>query len=106
MYSEKQIWVIDTPGADPWWFLTGSILSYYRSYSMYSEKQIWAIDTPEADLWLFLRGSILSHYRSYSMYSEKQIWANSVTPVHTSQNAAPNQGIHCLLLIQQFYSHS
>ena len=40
------------------------------------------------------------------MYSDKQARANSVDPDQTPQNAASNQGLHCLPLIQQFYTHS
>ena len=36
---------------------------------------------------------------------EKKAWANSVDPVQTPQNAASDQGIHCLPLIQQFNTH-
>ena len=39
----------------------------------------------------------------YSVYSDRQILANSVDP---DQNAASSQGLHCLPLIQEFYSHS
>ena len=49
-------------------------------------------------------GSIRPGYRSYSMYSERQSTANSVGPDHTCtlQNAASDQFLHCLSLIQHF----
>ena len=33
-----------------------------------------------------------------------QTWANSVDPAQILQNAASDQGLHCLPLIQQFYT--
>ena len=52
------------------------------------------------------QGSIWSNYRTYSMYLNRQVWAINVDPDQTSQNAASDQGLHCLPLIQQFYTHS
>ena len=40
------------------------------------------------------------------MYSEKQALANSAEPDQTPRDAASDQGLHCLPLIQQFYAHS
>ena len=39
------------------------------------------------------------------MYSDRQTLANSEDPDQTTQNAASDQGLHCLPLIQQFYTH-
>ena len=36
------------------------------------------------------------------MYSDRQVWANSIDPDQMLQNAASDQGLHCLSLIQQF----
>ena len=36
------------------------------------------------------------------MYLDRQAWANSVDPDEMPQNVASQQGLHCLLLIQQF----
>ena len=38
------------------------------------------------------------------MYLDRQTLANSVDPDQTPQNAASDQGPHCLPLIQQFYT--
>ena len=38
----------------------------------------------------------------YSKYSDRQVRANSVDPDQTPQNAASDQGLHCLSFIQQF----
>ena len=40
------------------------------------------------------------------MYSDRQAWANSENLDQTSQNAASDQSLHCLLLTQQFYKQS
>ena len=45
-------------------------------------------------------------YRTYSSYSDRQTLANSIDPDQTPQNAASDQGLHCLPVIQQFYKHS
>ena len=42
----------------------------------------------------------------YSTYSDRQTWTNSVDPDQTPQNAASDQGLHCLPLTQQFSIHS
>ena len=54
----------------------------------------------------FSGGLMWSYYRTYSTYSVRQAWANSVDPDQTPQNAASDQGLHCLPLIQHFYTHS
>ena len=41
-------------------------------------------------------------YHIYRMYSDRQAWANSVDPDKMPQKMASHQGLHCLLLIQQF----
>ena len=40
------------------------------------------------------------------MYSDRQTLANSVEPDQMPQNTVSAQGLHCLPLIQQFYTHS
>ena len=40
-------------------------------------------------------------YLVYPKYWNRQSWANSVDPDQTPQNAASDQGLHCLPLIQQ-----
>ena len=40
-------------------------------------------------------------YHLNPKYSDKQAWANSVDPDQTPQNAASDQGLHGLQLIQQ-----
>ena len=35
-------------------------------------------------------------YSMCSKYWDRQAWANSVDPDKTSQNAPPDQGLHCL----------
>ena len=37
----------------------------------------------------------------YFTYSDRQAWANSVDPDQTPQNAASDQGLHCLPLTRQ-----
>ena len=51
-------------------------------------------------------GSIWFSYCSYCTYSKRQAWAISVDPDQTPQNAAFDQGLHCLLLTQQFYKNN
>ena len=43
----------------------------------------------------------LKQYRMYPKYSDRQTKANSVDPDQTPQNAASDQGLHYLSLIQQ-----
>ena len=43
---------------------------------------------------------------AYLSYSERQVWANIVDRDQMPQYAASDQGLHCLPLIQQFYTHS
>ena len=40
------------------------------------------------------------------MYSDRQTLSYSVDPDQTPQNAASDEGLHCLPLIQQFYSQA
>ena len=40
------------------------------------------------------------YYRNYSKFWDRQAWPNSVDPDQTPQNAASDQGLHCLPLIQ------
>ena len=54
----------------------------------------------------FLGCSIWSNYSTYSTYSERHAWANGVDPDQMPQNAASDQGLHCLPLIQQCYKYS
>ena len=54
----------------------------------------------------FWGGLIWSNYHTYSTYSDRQAWANIVDPDQMPQNAASDQGLHCLPLSQQFYTHS
>ena len=42
----------------------------------------------------------------FSTYSDIQARANMLDPDQTPQNAASDQGLHCLPLTQQFYTHS
>ena len=41
----------------------------------------------------------------YFTYSERHACANSVDPDQTPQNAASDQGLHCLPPTHQFYIH-
>ena len=41
-------------------------------------------------------------YRIYSKYLDKQAWTNTVDPDQTPQNAASDQGLYYLPVIQQF----
>ena len=43
-------------------------------------------------------------YHIYSKYSNRWVWANSVDPDQTPQNAASDQGLHCLSPIRQSLS--
>ena len=43
-----------------------------------------------------MEGSIKSNNPAYSTYSERQACVNSVDPDQTPQNAASDQGLHCL----------
>ena len=40
------------------------------------------------------------------MYSDKQACANSLDSDQTPQNAASDQGLHCLPITDKFYTHS
>ena len=42
----------------------------------------------------------------YLLYVFEQTSANSIDPNQTPQNAASDQDLHCLPLIQQFYTYS
>ena len=44
-------------------------------------------------------------YRNNPKYWDRQTWANSVDPDQTLQTAASDQGLHNLLLIQQYFRH-
>ena len=48
----------------------------------------------------------LSSLHPYSTYSERRAWANIVDPDQMPQTAASDQGLHCLPIIQRFYTHS
>ena len=39
----------------------------------------------------------------FPKFSDRQAWPNSLDPDQMLQNAASDQGLHCLLLIQQFF---
>ena len=79
-------------------------VSWFRSFGLVllaiiklSVKSQWYLDvTGSYDCVLF------HSYHIYHMYSDKQTWANSIDPNETPQNAASQQGLHCLPLIQQF----
>ena len=43
-----------------------------------------------------------NHLTHLSLLSPKETLANSVEPDQTPQNAASNQGLHCLHLIKEF----
>ena len=49
-------------------------------------------------------GSILSNYRTLRIRTDRP--EQTVDPDQTSQNAASDQGLYCLPLTQQFYTHS
>ena len=49
--------------------------------------------------------SSLGDYDSYPKYWARQAFANSVDPDQTPQNAASDQGLHCLPYIQQYVTH-
>ena len=40
------------------------------------------------------------------MYLDRQTLTNSIDPGQTPQNAASDQGLHCLQIIQYIYTHS
>ena len=40
-------------------------------------------------------------HRNNPKYWDRQAWTNSVDPDQTPQNAASDQGLHCLPLVQQ-----
>ena len=44
-------------------------------------------------------------YRNKPKYWDRQAYANSVDPDQTPLNAASDQGLHCLLLVQQYFKH-
>ena len=55
----------------------------------------------------FISGNVSSTVFTISFFFfffffDGQTWANSVDPDQTPQNAASDQGLHCLTLIQQF----
>ena len=53
-------------------------------------------------------GSMLfsSFYHICSKYWDRQAWANSVDPDQTPQNAASDQGLHCLPHVQKLLDTS
>ena len=44
-------------------------------------------------------------YPKNPKYWDRQAWAKSEEPDQTPQNMAPDQGLHCLLLIKQYFGH-
>ena len=52
-------------------------------------------DNFQQDFWA---GLVWSNYRTFITYLDRQVWANSVGPDQTPQNAASDQGLHCLPL--------
>ena len=44
-------------------------------------------------------------YHVYPNYSDRQAYANSVDPDQTPQNAATEQGLHCLPLNKEITTH-
>ena len=46
-----------------------------------------------------------SAYHNNLKYWDRQACANSVDPDQMPQNAASEQGLHCLPLIQQYFRH-
>ena len=44
-------------------------------------------------------------YCNNPKYWDGQAWANSVDPDQMLQNAASDQGLHCLPLIQRYFKH-
>ena len=51
-------------------------------------------------LYIYLSFNSLSIYPNDPKYWDKQVWAYSVDPDQMLQNAASDQGRHCLPLIQ------
>ena len=47
----------------------------------------------------------LCYYYNNPKYWDRHAWTNSVDPDQMLQNAASDQGLHCLLLIQQYCAH-
>ena len=45
-----------------------------------------------------------SNYRT--LFGKKLAWTNGKDPDQTPKNAASDQSLHCLPLIQQLYTHS
>ena len=45
-------------------------------------------------------------YHIFPQYSNPGLWANCVDPDQTPQNAASDQGLHCLPIIKQFLDSS
>ena len=52
-------------------------------------------------IYQFIKMSIFEEYGAVKL-SNQHAWANSLDPDQTPQNAASDQGLHCLPLIQQF----
>ena len=50
-------------------------------------------------------GPLLSTYHKNPKYWDRQACANSVDPDQMPQNAASDQGLHCLPLVQQYFKH-
>ena len=44
-------------------------------------------------------------YHIFTLSIQTQAWANSVDPDQMMQNAASDQGLHCLELILRFFRH-
>ena len=42
-------------------------------------------------------------YHNSPNYWDRQAWANSIVPDQMLQNAASDQGLHCLPLLQQYF---
>ena len=45
-------------------------------------------------------------YHIYPKYLDKQAWTNSVDPDQRLQNAASDQGLHCLPFIKEYFRYS
>ena len=70
---------------------------------------VYISELPFSTAWLSFMPDMKSQnavfYRILHTYSDRQAWANSVDPDQTPRSAASDQGLHCLSLIQHFYTH-
>ena len=78
----------------PWFLVQSHIWTLYKLSGQLK-------DSRSVELHCWLMSFCLVMYRNSPNYWDRQALANSVDPDQTSQNAASDQGLHCLPLVHQ-----